>query len=325
MADRTAAGRMMQQHVHDLKQAQLRTPSLVTIGVFDGLHSGHQALIRRLVEKAHGSGRLAVVITFFPHPDKVLRAVEPRYYLMTPQQRAAMLHRLGVDWVITHPFNDETRTLPAAEFVRRLAVGLKMQELWVGSDFALGYRREGDVAFLQAQGEERGFKVKVIELLMNAGGDAVIQTSQIRRHIQRGEMEAVRAQLGRAYALTGTVVAGQQRGRSIGFPTANLQVWAEQMIPQSGVYAGWAVLAGQRVKAVTNIGSRPTFDGAEVSIEAHLLDFERDIYGQELELSFETRLRAEKKFASVEQLSAQIRADAAAARTYLERHRPHQP
>lgn len=306
------------KHVQSLKDANLNTPSLVTIGVFDGLHTGHQILIQQLIDRAHADHKLAVVITFFPHPDKVLHDVDDRYYLMTPEQRANLILKMGVDCVITHPFNDDIRQMRASDFVDQLVDYLKISELWVGSDFAMGYKREGNVEFLTAQGHEKGFTVTAIDLIMTDSGDKVIRSSEIREHLMIGDMAKVRGWLGRGYAVVGEVVHGQQRGRTIGFPTANVNVWSEQIIPANGVYAGWALLGDETLMAVTNIGIRPTFDGNNVTVEAHLLDFDRDIYGKDLEVSFETRLRAEKKFNGIGELVAQIQADADSARLYLE-------
>jgi riboflavin kinase / FMN adenylyltransferase len=306
------------KHVQNLKNANLDTPSLVTIGVFDGLHTGHQTLIKQLVDKAHSDHKLAVVITFFPHPDKVLHDVDDRYYLMTSEQRAQYLLDMGIDCVITHPFDDEIRQMRASDFVDQWVEHLKISELWVGSDFAMGHKREGNVEFLTAQGQEKGFSVTAIDLIMTDTGDKVIRSSEIREHLYQGDVDTVRGWLGRGYAVVGEVVQGQQRGRTIGFPTANVDVWSEQIIPANGVYAGWAKLGDETFKAVTNIGIRPTFDGDNVTVEAHLLDFDRDIYGKTLEVSFETRLRAEKKFNGIDELVAQIKADANSARRYLD-------
>lgn len=306
------------KHVQRLENANLSTPSFVTIGVFDGLHTGHQTLIQRLVAKAHAEHKLAVVITFFPHPDKVLRDVDERYYLMTPDQRAKLLLDLGVDCVVTHAFDDAIRMMRASDFVDQLVEHLKIHELWVGSDFALGYRREGNVEFLSEQGKLKGFTVEAIELIMNEDGSKVIRSSRIREEILKGNMDKVREWLGRGYAVVGDVVHGQKRGRLIGFPTANVEVWTEQIIPANGVYAGWARLGNETFKAVTNVGVRPTFDGDSVTVEAHLLDFNRDIYDERLEVTFDTRLRAEKKFNGIEELIAQIQVDVDAARDYLD-------
>jgi riboflavin kinase/FMN adenylyltransferase len=304
-------------HLRSLKDASLDTNSLLSIGVFDGVHLGHQQLIERLVDRARAAGRKSIVLTFHPHPDKLLEQVKPRYYLTTPQKRAELLLHLGVDMVITHPFDDDTRSLPAGEFIHQLDKHLRLKELWVGADFALGFQREGDIAYLRAQGEIRGFEVKAMELIAAQASGQFIRSSTIRDHVSNGNIQAANAMLGRAYSIDGTVVAGQQRGRAIGVPTANLAVWSEQIIPAHGVYAAWARLGSETFAAATNIGLRPTFAGDDVTIEAHLLDFDRDIYGETLELSFERHLRPEHAFSGFEDLVAQIHADIAATRRSL--------
>ena len=306
-------------HLRNLKEANLDTDSLVTIGVFDGVHLGHQQLIQRLVDSARASGRKAVVLTFHPHPDKVLERVKTRYYLMTPQKRAEQLLKLGVDLVVTHPFDEETRHLPAANFIDLLIERLRIKELWVGADFALGFQRQGDVRYLRAQGAIRGFKVTAVELITAHSSDELIRSSVIRDLVRNGNMRAARAMLGRAYTMEGPVVAGERRGRTIGVPTANLRVWSEQIIPANGVYATWARIGGESFPAATNIGLRPTFAGDAVTIEAHLLDFDRDIYGEIMELAFEQRLRPERKFSSLDDLVAQIKIDIAQTRRCLQR------
>lgn len=302
-------------HIYNLSEAHLEQPSMVTIGVFDGVHRGHQYLIEQLVRAAHDSQQLAVILTFFPHPDVVLRHLEGRYYLTTPEQKARELLKLGVDYVITQTFDENLQHMRAAEFVDKLLEHLQMNNLWVGSDFALGYKREGNVPFLQLQGEEKGFQVKVLDLVKN--NDHAISSTTIRQAIQGGEVGHAGKWLGRGYSVIGEVVHGEQRGRKIGFPTANVDVWAEQVIPANGVYAGWVHLGDERFMAVTNIGVRPTFEGQNVTVESHLLDFDRDIYGEQLEVTFETRLRAEKKFNGIQELIAQIGADVQAGREYL--------
>ncbi len=304
------------QHLYDLGQVQLQKPSVVTIGVFDGVHLGHQHLIRRLVEEARASDRLAVVLTFFPHPDIVLRGLKGRYYLTTPEQRAEYLGELGVDTVITLPFDAEFRQIRAAAFVDSMLEHLKLSSLWVGADFALGYQREGNVGFLREQGEKKGFSLQVIDLIA-AESDGAISSTAIRAALLTGEVEQARDWLGRSYALAGEVVHGDHRGRELGFPTANLKLWDEQVIPANGIYAGWAHLGGERFMAATNVGVRPQFDGEDVRVEAYLLDFDRMIYGQQLTFSFEKRLRPEAKFDSLEGLITQINADVAETRVYL--------
>ena len=306
------------EHIYDLTAARVSQPSLVTIGVFDGVHRGHQHLIKRLVEEAHQHERLAVVMTFFPHPDVVLRGLQgQRYYLTTPDQRAEELLKLGVDLVVTQSFDDAFRQIRAADYVENLLSHLRMEVLWVGADFAMGYQREGNIAFLRQQAQARSFELIVIDLVRRSG--EIISSTAVRDALLAGEVEKANNWLGRGYALVGEVVHGEQRGRKIGFPTANIAVWEEQVIPANGVYAGWAYLGSERFMAVTNVGVRPTFSGDNVTVEAHLLDFQGDIYGQQLAVTFESRLREEQKFASIDALVAQIGSDARAGREYLTR------
>lgn len=303
------------QHLYRLEDVRLERPSVVTIGVFDGIHRGHQALIRQLVSEAHAAGRLAVAITFFPHPDILLRGLEGRYYLHTPQEKADLLGELGIDTVLTLAFNDELRHVRAAEFVDSLVERLKLAQLWVGADFAMGYQREGNVAFLTGQGSQKGFDIRVVDLVLVDG--EVISSTAIRQALEAGEVEQAANWLGRGYSVTGEIIHGEKRGRSIGIPTANVAVWSEKVIPANGVYAGWATVGDERFMAMTNIGVRPTFDGQGVTVEAHLLDFNRDIYGQTMTLTFEKRLRSEKRFNGIQELIAQIHADIDAGRAAL--------
>lgn len=304
-------------HVHHLTDARLSQPAIVTIGVFDGVHRGHQHLIGRLVAAAHAHGHLAAVLTLFPHPDRVIRGLTGRYYLTTPDEKAALLGALGVDAVVTHPFNDEVRHMRAAAFIDLLRDHLQMRSLWVTADFALGYKREGNFAYLSAQGQEKDFDVVQIDLLRSED-HRQISSSGIREALLAGDLRTANDWLGRSYRVQGVVVHGDHRGRSIGFPTANLEVWDEQIVPANGVYACWAWLDGVRHKAVTNVGLRPTFGATDaIRVEAHLLDFDGDLYGQTLALDFVARLRDEQKFSGLDALVQQIRADAAHGRALL--------
>ncbi|QPC81565.1 bifunctional riboflavin kinase/FAD synthetase [Phototrophicus methaneseepsis] len=305
-------------HLYKLEDAAPTRPSLVTIGVFDGLHKGHQTLIARVVAAARAAHYDATVLTFHPHPDVVLRGITDRYYLTTPEQRAALLQEMGVDRVVTYPFDDAARQISATDFVDDLLEHLNMKALWVGADFAMGYKRQGNVAFLKAYGEEKGFTVEAIPLVAHTEGDEVVSSSRIRELLAEGNVDTVHDWLGRAYAVQGKVVQGDQRGRTIGFPTANLDVWSQQIVPAYGVYACWARFNGETHMAVTNIGVRPTFNGENATVEAHLLGFDKDIYGVDVELSFEKRLRGEMKFNGIDALVAQIQQDAVSARTYLQ-------
>jgi riboflavin kinase/FMN adenylyltransferase len=304
-------------HFHSLDEVQLQGASVVSIGVYDGVHRGHQRLLRELVKQAHDLGQRAVVISFFPHPDVVLRGVVGRYYLTSPEERAQLLEALGVDVVLTLAFDERLRQMRAADFVDQLVTRLSMRQLWVGADFALGYQREGNVAYLSALGEERGYRVRPVELVTYSEAGEVISSTSIRELLLQGRVALARDWLGRSYSVSGKVVRGDGRGRMIGFPTANLEIWEELVIPLNGVYAGWATVRGQRYAAVTNVGTRPTFDGVSVRVEPHLLDFDDDIYGEALCVTFEERLRAEQKFSGIDALRAQLKQDVAAARAAL--------
>src|SRR5690606_21915410 len=250
-------------------------------------------------------------------PDKVLGRAQGRYYLTTPEQRAELLGALGVEVVVSHPFDDEVRQMRAAAFVDRLVEHLKLRALWVGQDFALGYKREGNVAFLREQGAQKGFAVQVVDLVGNAHSGEVITSSTIRAALEAGDVERAARWLGRPYTVEGTVIHGDGRGRTIGFATANLDVWDEQMLPANGVYAGWARVGGEAFMAVANVGRRPTFEGQIVRLEAHLLDFDRPIYGERMAFEFVARLRDEQRFDGIDALVAQIHRDAEQGRDLL--------
>jgi riboflavin kinase/FMN adenylyltransferase len=306
------------QHVHKLSDAAPGGPTIVAVGMFDGIHRGHQHLLRRLVDTARATGCVPTVLTFFPHPDVVLGRASGRYYLMTPEDRAAMLGELGVECVVTHPFNDEVRQIRAADFVDQLLTYLNLRALWVGADFALGYKREGNIEFLRAQGQQKGFALEVVELVANDETGQTISSSNIRAALEAGDVGTANRRLGRPYRLSGEVVRGDGRGRTIGFPTANMDVWEEQALPKKGVYAGWARLGDEVFMAVANVGNRPTFGGKIVTVEAHLLDFDRDIYGETLSFDVVEFLRPEMKFNGVDELVAQIGRDVIRGRDILE-------
>jgi riboflavin kinase/FMN adenylyltransferase len=304
------------QHIRSLSKVHLTRPSVVTIGAFDGVHRGHQYLLSKLIDHARATGYVPAVLTFYPHPRMVLQGPEPGFYLMLPDDKARLLGEMGVELVITHPFNDEVRQIRAADFVDRLIRHLNMQALWVGADFALGYRREGTVAFLQQQGVERGFAVEVVDLM--DAGDERVSSSRVRAALSQGDVAEAARLLGRPYFVSGTVVEGARRGRMIGIPTANLTIPEEVAIPARGVYAARVPVHGHNTAAVVNIGMRPTFEGeSTMTVEAHLLDFSGDLYGRELSVHFVQRLRDEQKFNGVEALLAQIERDIASARELL--------
>jgi len=300
--------------IDDLSQVQLEQETVLTIGAFDGVHRGHQYLVQRLVKAAHESGRLAGLLTFHPHPDVVLAHRVP-LYLTTPGEKVALLERLGLDWVAILRFDQEMARTSAADFVTMLCRHLHMVELWVGRDFALGRNREGNVATLRKLGAELGFTVRVVEPLPEDGDP--ISSTRIRQLLYQGNVREAARLLGRYPSLAGKVVAGSQRGRLLGIPTANLEIRAERVIPADGVYAAYAVVGDQRYPAIVNIGRRPSFEDSERTIETHILDFNNDIYGFDLVIEFVERLRHEQRFDDIDELIAQIHRDMRRARELL--------
>ena len=303
-------------HFRSLDDLKLQNAWL-TIGVFDGVHRGHQEIVRQLTAGAHADGAPAVVLTFFPHPAVILGEKNDFKSLTAPEERAALLESLGVDVVITHPFDRALAAQTAEKFMRRVARTLGLRRLLVGYDFALGHGREGNVARLTELGKTLGYEVHTIAPVTN--GKETISSTRIRHQIVAGEVTAAAAGLGRYYALTGTVIHGDGRGKKINIPTANLEIPAEKVIPANGVYACWAWVSGEKYLSVTNVGIRPTFTPEEFAphVETHLLDFDRDLYGQEVKLEFVERLREERKFPSVEALVGQIHSDIARANRFL--------
>lgn len=285
-----------------------------TIGSFDGVHLGHQALIQQLVQSAHTAKKPAVVVTFYPHPVVVLRKIDKPYYLTSPEERATLLGNLGVDYVVTLPFSLELSRLDASQFMRLLTDHLGLRKLYTGRNFALGHNREGTVERLRKIGSELGYEIEVVPPL-DVGGE-VVSSSKIRTLIGNGEVDRAARLLGRLYSLSGQVVHGDGRGHDLGIPTSNVEVQPQRVLPANGVYACWAIVNEQRIPAVTNIGIRPTFEKQPTlpRVEAHLMDFQGRLYGQVIELQLIARIRPEKRFATVDDLLNQIRQDIQVAR-----------
>jgi riboflavin kinase/FMN adenylyltransferase len=304
------------QHFESLEQVSVENAWL-TIGSFDGVHRGHQEIIRNLVTGARAASVPAIVLTFYPHPVFVLRGHNGPFYLTSPQERATLLGELGVDVVITCPFNQQVAATSARDFMGKLQRHLGLRQLWVGQDFTLGRNREGTLPVLRQLGVEFGYEVQVLPPVEIDGFG--ISSSQIRIFLGKGEVDSAARMLGRPYRLVGQVVHGDGRGRTIGIPTANLAIWLERLVPKAGVYACQAHLAQRNYAAAVNIGVRPTFDGNALApqVEAHLLDFKGDLYGQEIQLDFITRLRDEQRFPNIETLVSQIQHDIARTRSLL--------
>ena len=299
------------QHLRSLWDASIKEAWL-TIGAFDGVHRGHQKILKEMVSGAHQAGAPAVVLTFSPHPGVVLGYHQGDFYLTTAEERAAILGDLGIDVVITHPFDINFSKTPAHDFVLVLLEKLDLHQLWVGPDFALGRGKEGTVDFLVTLGKQTGFSVHVVE--KDKEGGEIISSSRIRSLLLKGDVAEAALYIGRHYRLSGRVIPGDQRGRTIGIPTANLDVEPGKIKPGSGVYACQAWLGNQKWPAAVNIGVRPTFkrDGEAVHIEAYLLDYQgEDFYGHVLSLDFVERLRSEIRFKSIQALLAQINLDVA--------------
>ncbi len=307
----------MTTRVEQLSDVTERVSTFVAVGSFDGVHLGHRSVLQKMVEAAQQVGARTAVLTFFPHPQRVIQQLTEPYYLGTLDERVALLASLGIDLIITHPFNDQVRHTRAATFVDDLCRYLDMRQLW-GGNFALGYRREGDVPYLRRLGEEKGYIVQQVEAMV-MWQDERVSSSRIRRGLLEGDMAEVTGCLGRPYCVSGVVVHGQQMGRTLGFPTANLDHWAEQLLPSNGVYATKAWLGSTCYAAATNVGVRPTIkNGHQLTVEAHLLDFDGDLYGRTLNLEFIDRIRPETKFSGLDALKAQIAADVAQVRQLLE-------
>lgn len=304
----------MQLH-HSLQNLSLAS-SYVTIGSFDGVHVGHQAVIQALASAARTAGMPSVVITFHPHPAVVLRGVTGPFYLTSPQERADLVASLGVDHLIILPFDLSLAQRTAYEFMQDCRQALGMEKLWVGFDFKLGKNREGTPLYLSIIGQQLGYSIQVLQpFRLN---EQVVSSSLIRQLLTRGDVGSVPTYLGRAYQFEGEVVHGEGRGREIGFPTANLQVWPDRLLPMRGVYATRAHLGERSFQSVTNIGFRPTFDkSAHIRIETHLLDFNETIYNQHLKVEFAQLLRAERQYFSKNELINQIRLDINQARKVL--------
>ena len=289
--------------------------TVLTVGTFDGVHLGHQKLLRRLSEKASARGLVSAVVTFRNHPRNFLRPQEPVRYITTLEERIALLKGLGLEVVVAVDFTEELSQLRAAEFVGLLCRYLKMKGIVVGPDFALGHKREGNVAELERLGSGMGFWVETVDAAL--AGDRAVKSSTVRTALARGDVEEAGGLLGRRYALSGAVVEGERRGRLLGFPTANLKLQACMVLPTDGIYATWALAAGRRYQSATCVGVRPTFGGSERTVEAHIMDFDGDLYGERLTLEFAGRLRDEQAFPTVEALVDQMRDDVVRARALL--------
>jgi riboflavin kinase/FMN adenylyltransferase len=294
---------------------------VVTIGVFDGVHAGHQALIGRAVELARQKGVPCVLMTFDPHPSEVVRPGSHPAQLTTLRRRAELVEQLGVDVFCVLPFTVELSRMPADEFVHEVLVErLHAAAVVVGENFTFGHKAAGNVDLLRRLGRRFGFGTEGADLVTDTeAGGVTYSSTYIRACIDAGDVAAAAAALGRPHRLEGIVVRGDGRGKELGFPTANLSMTRFAAVPADGVYACWFIhSSGRRLPAAVSVGTNPTFSGNERRVEAYVLDVDEDFYGQRVALDFVVRVRGQERFESSEALVEQMHLDVAGIRKLLE-------
>ena len=301
----------------DARPAHWKQPVLA-LGNFDGLHRGHRKILDRLQRVARERRATSVVMTFDPHPPRIVRPDKAPPLLMTKAQKLEGLAQAGVDGAAIVRFTHELSQWEPETFVRTVLVEwMRVSEVWVGANFLFGHDRSGNFSLLRTLGARYGFKAEKIDPVRYK--DFVVSSTRVRRLISEARVDEAAALLGHAYVVDGVVVRGEQRGRTLGFPTANLCT-ENELVPPHGVYATSAILDGIVMPSVTNIGTRPTVDASgRTSIETHIFDLDRDLYGAPLRLAFVQRLRDERAFESLDLLKSQIAADCARARVLFDR------
>ena len=303
---------------HGTENANIQRPTVLTLGVFDGLHLGHQQIMQTVAERSNAIGAHATAITFDPHPRAVLHPATAPPLLQTLDQRLANLEVLGIDQAIVVPFTREFAANPADDFLRDIVhERLHAREVYLGKGFAFGRGRGGNIDLLRRMSVELGFFADEVPEVCLRGRR--ISSSRIRELLSEGHVNLARRMLGRPYGVEGVVIRGNQRGRTIGFPTANLKPH-NRVVPRNGVYATATLVDGTWRRSITNVGVRPTFDdGREVSIESFIFDFDGDLYGDVLRVRFLRRIRDERKFSGIDELKAQIERDTHRALNYFDR------
>ena len=289
----------------------------VTIGNFDGVHLGHQILFSEVVNKAYLAQGTSVAITFAPHPLQVIRPEIGIKLISTCDQKRELIAMANIDVLVIIPFTKEFAGMPAEAFVNDVLLStIGVEELVVGYDYAFGKGRQGDISFLRAQGERKGFKVSVVEPFYV--DDLLVSSTMIRKLVSEGRMRDVKKLLGRPYQIRGEVKIGQRRGgKLLGFPTANLHIAEDDLCPRHGVYVTQVIYEGKCYGGVLNIGCNPTFEGTRVSAETYIFDFNQDIYGKPIKINLLQYIRDEKKFSGPEELVRQIRLDIETAQEIL--------
>lgn len=295
-------------------------PSAVTIGTFDGVHIGHQEILNQLIKAAEKENLESVLLSFFPHPRMVLQKETGIKLLNTIEERKDLLAQTGLTNLIIHPFSEEFSRLTALEFVRDVLVDqLNIKKIIIGYDHRFGRNRNATIEDLKEFGMTYDFEV--VEIGAQALDEVAVSSTKIRNAVETGNIEIANTYLGYLFMLTGIVVEGKGIGKTLDFPTANLQIAeAYKLIPKNGVYIVQTVLSGKKVYGITNIGTNPTVGGTMKTIETYLLDFKDDLYNKPLKLGFLSRMRNEETFSSLESLRAAIRNDEIMARAYIKLH-----
>ena len=299
-------------HYNTFPTQPISQRSIVTIGVFDGMHYGHVQMLRTIADQAHSSGKDAIVVTFDPHPDSIIHPDTHLGLLISHAERIERISACGIDHVITVQFTPVIQSMSAMEFMQHVMTATSLDTLCVGWDFALGRQREGNSERLTEIGKEIGYATVLMPRIGNT--NTAPSANAIRHALQAGDIAKVTAQLGRPHQYSGAVATGDQRGRTIGFPTANLIIDERLMLPKYGVYACTINVGSECFVSVTNIGQRPTFHGVLPRIEAHILDFQRDIYAQQVVVSLHAFIRPEQRFNGIQELITQIQRDVAFTR-----------
>jgi riboflavin kinase/FMN adenylyltransferase len=303
---------------HGTDSASIARPTVLTLGVFDGLHLGHQLIMRTVVERARALGAVPTAITFDPHPRAVLHPESAPPLLQTFDQKIEAFGVLGLEQTIVIRFNREFAQVRAEDFLREVVRDrLQAREVYLGRGFAFGHNREGNIELLRKVSSQLGFRAEEVREVRLRGQR--ISSSRIRGLLALGQVNLARRMLGRPYGVEGRVVRGRERGRTLGFPTANLRP-QNRVIPRHGVYVTATLIEGQWRRSVTNVGTRPTFETAtEPSVETYVMNWSGDLYGDVVRVRFLHRLRDESKFASVDDLKRRIEHDLMRARAYFER------
>ena len=302
------------REITDITTFTTQQPTVLTIGTFDGVHLGHQKIVERVVTIARQEGLLATVFTFFPHPRMVVQHDKGLKLIHTSEEKKQLLQQLGVDLLVVQPFNEAFAQLSAEEFVSTILVQrLNVKKVIIGYDHRFGRNRTANIDDMRLFGEKYGFAVE--EISVQEVDEVSVSSTKIREALNKGDVTTAEHYLGTPYSLTGRVVHGLKLGRTLGYPTANIQVTKDyKLIPKDGVYVVYTYIGGQKIYGMMSIGKNPTIEGKGASIEVYFFDFNGDLYDQKLTIEFVQYLREEQKFATIDLLKKQLQDDETAAR-----------